>query len=101
MNRRSIFDGVTMVNVCTNNGERHDVTLHDGRVVSNYSAEWRLEVEARWVCRLRDRWARMNYIRDIEKRRGKDAAEKLKLRVYAVWQSMKAERDLNNGFEGY
>lgn len=98
--KTSIFDGVTMVNVCKGNGER-DVTLHDGRVVSSYSAEWRLESEARWVCRLRDRWARMQYIALVKRKRGEDAGEKLKLRVYAVWESMKVERELNERPERY
>lgn len=88
----SIFDGVTMVNVCTNNGERHDVTLHDGRVVSNYSAEWRLECEARWVCRLPSRWKRLSYIAKIKQKRGEEAGEALKQRVFAIWE---AERKLN------
>jgi hypothetical protein len=98
--KTSIFDGVVMVNVCKDNGE-HDETLHDGRVVSNYSAEWRLEAEARWVCRLRSRWDRVAYIAKVTKKRGEASGERLKLRVYAVWQSMQAERKLNEHSSDY
>ena len=83
-------------------GERM-VTLVDGSEVSNYSAEWREECEAREVCRLRGYWTtdsetgrryhindrlhRRMYMREVEKRRGREARERLEACVHVVWRA--------------
>lgn len=65
------------------------VTLHDGREVSSDSEEWRCECEAKAALRL-DLNSRRAYLEDIEKKRGKQAADALKARIVAVWTKGRA-----------
>lgn len=66
------------------------VTLVDGRVVCNTCEDWRQECEARWVCRLPDKQARVDYLASVEKRRGKEHADQLRAVIRAVWQKTRA-----------
>jgi hypothetical protein len=65
-------------------GDRQ-VALIDGRMVSNYSPEWRIECEARHVLAMRDILARREYLAAIKKRRGDVAGKQLEDLVRAVW----------------
>jgi hypothetical protein len=60
------------------------VTLHDGREVPSDSEEWRCECEAKAALRL-DLSSRRAYLEDIERKRGKPAADVLKARIVAIW----------------
>jgi hypothetical protein len=62
----------------------------DGRVVCNTCEDWRMECEARWVCRLPDKQARVDYLASVEKRRGKAHADDLRAVIRAVWQKTRA-----------
>lgn len=63
------------------------VTLIDGRVVSNYSEEWRAECEARSVCRMPGKGARWKHIDAVKARRGEVAAEELRKLVSRIWDA--------------
>lgn len=67
-----------------------EVTLHDGKVVSNYSEEWRLECEARSILAMPGVWRRQNFLALIEKKRGAKVADTLKARMLAIWELEKA-----------
>lgn len=60
--------------------------LHDGREVPSDSEEWRLETLARSVVAIKSRDERREWIAAFEKRRGKDAADKLRATVSALWK---------------
>lgn len=64
-----------------------DVTLHDGRVVSNYSREWMQECEARHLLTL-PLWKRREQLDAMEKKRGCVSVNKLK----EVMQQLHAKR---------
>ena len=76
------------------------VTLPDGTQVNNYSEAWRAYTEAKWVLdklplkvnrrrKSTPQISRRDYIYGVEQRRGKDAADRLKRGVRALWLASK------------
>lgn len=65
--------------------EAIEVTLHDGRVVSSYSEDWRHETEARAVLALPTKFDRASLLKNIERHRGKETADALKATVTTLW----------------
>jgi hypothetical protein len=89
---------------CTACGQVHKgaklVTLPDGTQVNNYSEAWRAHTEAKWVLeklplvvnrrrKSTPQISRRDYIYGVEQRRGKDAADRLKRGVRALWLASK------------
>lgn len=70
----------------------HVVTLNDGRVVCNECDDWRHECEVRdTVGRLYpDAEGMIAFLSEIEKKRGKDAAERLRVDCRAAWKARAA-----------
>lgn len=64
--------------------ETSPVTLRDGRTVCMSCEDWRLETEAR-MCLQMPKPARIKYLADVEKQRGKAAGDVLKAEVLAQW----------------
>lgn len=62
------------------------VKLTDGRIVCNTCEDYRAECEARHVCGLPYLEQRRGYMADIEKRRGKEAADALRILVKQEWE---------------
>ncbi len=62
------------------------VTLIDGRAVPSDSPEWMAECEARRVLRLRTKLERRMWVFNVEKRRGKESADKLYRNVMRVFE---------------
>ncbi len=54
------------------------VTLLDGREVDSASEEWRHECEARSIAARPTLDERRQYLSEVERRRGKDAADRLR-----------------------
>lgn len=65
------------------------VSLHDGRIVGNYSSEWMLECEARYVVRLTTLERRRKYIDQVAEKRGQKACLELQDRIRSIWNSSK------------
>lgn len=65
------------------------VTLIDGRHVDSASEEWRHESEARAIAALRTQADRRIWLEDIERKRGKAAAERLRATMKALWEARK------------
>jgi hypothetical protein len=63
------------------------VTLHDGTVVDSSSDEWRHECEARHIVDMPSLSARREYLAHVERKRGIEAANKLKNTVRLLWQA--------------
>lgn len=61
------------------------VTLIDGREVSSDSEAWRHECEARAIAALPTLAERRAWLGDIERRRGKPAADALRATMRAIW----------------
>lgn len=61
------------------------VTLIDGRQVSSSSPEWRHECEARAIAALPALADRRYRLEQIEKDRGRDAADALRKTMAALW----------------
>ena len=87
----------------------HLVALIDGRMVSNYSDEWRHECEARAILampglrqrraflygetehvRINGKWIEKRTCRGIEQVRGKDAVKRLEATMTAIWKANRA-----------
>ena len=64
-----------------------EITLADGRTVSNYSPEFVAWCEARTICRMHSRQARRIYMTRIEVKRGAAAREAMEALVHVVWQT--------------
>lgn len=60
-------------------------TLIDGREVGSDSEEWRHEAEARAISRLPTLADRRAWLEDIEKKRGKPAADRLRATMQQLW----------------
>lgn len=60
--------------------------LIDGREVAADSAEWRHECEARAIAALPSLAERRSHLEGIEKRRGKDAADALRVTMRQMWE---------------
>lgn len=63
------------------------VTLHDGRVVDNYSEEWRLECEARAILKIPSLYDRRKHLEHVERRRGAEAVAKIKSMMLTLWKN--------------
>lgn len=81
---------------CLGCGQVHadaiEVTLHDGRVVSSYSEDWRHECEANAVLDLPTRNERSVFLSKIEQHRGKKTADALRATVTTLWNIRLAVR---------
>lgn len=60
--------------------------LIDGREVATDSPEWRHECEARAIAALPSLAERRAHLEGIEKRRGKDAADALRVTMRQMWE---------------
>lgn len=65
------------------------VSLLDGRQVDSASEEWRHESEARAIADLRTLADRSIWLEDIERKRGKAAADRLRATMKALWGARK------------
>ena len=65
------------------------VTLLDGTQVDSTSEAWRHECEARAIAALRTLDERRAWLESVEKRRGKDAADRLRQTMKALWGARK------------
>ncbi len=63
------------------------VRLLDGREVSSSSEHWRHECEARAIAALPTLNERRAWLEAVEKRRGKDAADRLRVTMKALWDA--------------
>lgn len=63
------------------------VKLIDGRVVSSASEEWRHESEARMVAQRPTLAERRMYLDEVERRRGKEQADRLRATVLQLWEA--------------
>lgn len=62
-------------------------TLHDGREVDSSSEEWRHECEARSIMAIKTLAERRAFLDGVEARRGKDAADRLRATIKALWDA--------------
>jgi len=65
------------------------VALVDGREVDSASEEWRHETEARHIARLPTLADRRAWLEAIEHKRGKVAADALRLTMGEIWKAGK------------
>ena len=72
--------------------DEREVTLHDGRVVSSYSEDWRHECEANAVLDLPTKNERSVFLSKIAQHRGKLAADALRETVTKLWNIRLAVR---------
>lgn len=64
------------------------VTLPDGRVVGNYSEDYRRYSEAAWVLRkFRVKRTRQEYLAKVQELRGVDAMMDLRKEMLEIWNS--------------
>lgn len=81
---------------CLGCGQVHqgarEVTLIDGTTASSYSEAWRLECEARSVLGIALLAKRQRHLADIEKKRGKAAADQLRAKILEIWEAARAEK---------
>ena len=61
------------------------VKLIDGREVDGGSEEWRHETEARYIAARPTLVERRLYLDEVERRRGKDAADRLRETMAELW----------------
>lgn len=82
---------------CLGCGQCHpdarEVTLHDGRVVSSYSEDWREEAEAISILNLPNRGKRGNVVSMIRQRRGNVVADRLEKLVRTLWDKRREKID--------
>ena len=62
------------------------VTLHDGRIVCNTCQDWLQECEARELLAMGNQ-ARIDALSDRAKRRGKEAVERLRVVMAAIYRA--------------
>lgn len=62
------------------------VRLLDGTEVANDSEAWRHECEARAIAKLPTLAERRAWLDDIERKRGKPAADRLRATMRALWE---------------
>lgn len=67
-----------------------EVRLHDGRLVSSFSEDWRQECEARSVLDIPGMGNRQTHLAKIEQKRGKKAADGLRAVMLAIWKQRQA-----------
>lgn len=63
------------------------VTLVDGRQVDSSSEEWRHEAEARAIAKLPTLAERRAWLDDIERKRGKAVADRLRRTMRKLWET--------------
>ena len=63
------------------------VTLIDGTEVDSASEAWRHECEARAIAALPTLADRRAWLEAVEKRRGKDEADRLRKTMTALWEA--------------
>lgn len=68
------------------------VTTHDGRQVSNYSEEWRLDCEARYVLNMPTKAERRHYLHKVEKKRGPAGRKYLEDYLYTMVENIRARQ---------
>lgn len=61
------------------------VRLIDGTEVDSASEAWRHECEARAISKLPSTGQRRAWLEDLERRRGKEAADRLRNTIKALW----------------
>lgn len=61
------------------------VTLIDGTQVENTSEAWRHQCEAVAITKLPSTGMRRAWLEDLERRRGKEAADRLRETIKALW----------------
>lgn len=61
--------------------------LIDGRDVPGDSEDWRHECEARAIAKLPDLQQRRAWLEDIEAKRGKSEADRLRATMRALWEA--------------
>lgn len=66
------------------------VRLLDGRDVDSDSEAWRHETEARAIAALPTLTERRAWLEDVERKRGKDAAERLRTTMGLIWEARRA-----------
>lgn len=69
------------------------VTLVTGEAVDSASEEWRHECEARMVADRPTLLERRAYLEEVERRRGKAEADRLRETMGAIWKARKAARE--------
>lgn len=78
------------------NSEQNMVTLLDGTVVCSSCEAWRHETEARALLGPSyNTQLRREYLNEVEKQRGKEAAEGLRLTILELWERRKAGQPLH------
>ncbi len=70
--------------------ETAPVTLLDGRVVCSGCEEWRAECEARFIARRDTSEQRAAWLDDVQRKRGKPAADALREFIRANWKALRA-----------
>lgn len=73
------------------------VRLLDGREVPTDSEHWRHECEARAIAKLPTLNERRAHLEAVEQRRGKEAAERLRVTMKAIWEAEQARRSTPTG----
>ena len=68
------------------------VTLHDGRIVGNYSIDWQIECEANFVVRMPTLDKRRSYLEAVREKRGIKAWSQLTERIASIWKSKRDAR---------
>lgn len=68
------------------------VTLLSGEAVDSESEAWRHECEARAIAALPSTVERRTWLEGIEKKRGKDAADRLRATILKLWETRNADR---------
>ena len=61
------------------------VTLIDGSQADSSSEAWRHDCEARMVAGMDTLWHRREYLEIVERRRGKPAADALRVTMGLIW----------------
>lgn len=69
------------------------VTLITGEAVDSASEEWRHECEARMVADRPTLVERRAYLEEVERRRGKAEADRLRATMGEIWKARKAARE--------
>lgn len=81
---------------CLGCGQVHQgarvVALVDGTQVSSYSEAWRVECEARGILSIRGMEKRQQNLANIERFRGKVAADQLRDSMLIIWNDAQARK---------
>lgn len=67
------------------------IKVADGREIGNYSEEWRLYCEARWLLtKKRTKRTRQDYLQKVIEKRGEMAAHQLRQEMLRQWKHSQA-----------